>query len=431
MPEDRTANDIAWRKYIAESGVRLDGSTHTVTATQLKEITDREPRLLTKFDNPRQIPNVLRENHYSVLAVANGEYLLFQGNIFAETTMCMEHVVYQSQIEFPLTTIGRGTGESEYLDNAFNSGIISDFTRSGRLYLTIRGRERTGPFEFEIGASNLPISVNGVQIEADAGYEGASDIILIEAKIGRRSHFNIRQLYYPFRHFTMVARRKRIRNLFFEYDLSQATYALYEFVFDHLGVFDSIRQTRCCVYSLTCPETHQIDDLLDVRFETTSPTVPQADDLNKVLELLTLINRGQGAVDEIADHFVFEPRQSNYYGEAAEYLGLITRYHGEFELTEKGSELLGTPPEEQQLYVAKLIVNSWIFRDLIRTARRKGFFANEDIEEIIASVKTSRNQQRYTSSTVSRRRLTIVAWAKWLAEQIGVLKFEDGKFFLA
>jgi hypothetical protein len=116
--------------------------------------------------------------------------------------------VFKSEIEFPLTTVGRGTGESEYLDNAFNTGIVSAFTEDERLYMTIRGRERTRPFNFRINASSLSVQVNGVQIEADAGYEGERDIVLVEAKIGTRTHFNIRQLYYPFRHFSILVPQK-------------------------------------------------------------------------------------------------------------------------------------------------------------------------------------------------------------------------------
>jgi len=426
-----TANDIAWERYISETKLQLNGRKYEVTAKELKKVAEREPRLLTKFDTPKQLPRILRENKYSVIAVANGKYLLFKGCIFAPLAKCQVKNSFRTQIEFPLVTVGRGMGESEYLDNAFNSGLLSEFTQSERLYLTIRGRERTRPFSFRIKSGNLSVNVNGVQIEVDAGYEGERDVILIEAKIGRRSGFNIRQLYYPFRHFSIVAPQKRIRTLFFEFDLNTATYTFYEFTFENPCVFDSIRQTNCCVYSLIARKFYQIDELLDVGYETTSQIVPQADDLNKVLELLTLINRGQNTVDNIADYFVFAPRQSNYYGEAAEYLGLITRERGVFEMTERAFKFMATPPDKQQMYVAKLVVNSWVFREIISRARRKGFFTYEDVEDIIAMAKSQDNQQRYGTSTISRRRQTIVAWIKWLAEQFRVFKGKGEKYFLA
>jgi len=426
-----TANDKAWERYIAAQALQLDGATHRITARDLKTVAKREPRLMTKFDVPRQLPRILCESGYTVMPVKNGEYLLFQGNIFAPLAKCLTQDVFKSQIAFPLATVGRGTGEAEYLDNAFNSGLTAEFTRSGPLYLTIRGRERTRSFNFKIRASDLCIDVDGVQIEIDAGYESERDVILVEAKIGSPSHFNVRQLYYPFCHFSIIAPHKRIRTLFFEYDLSAATYTFYEFTFDEPGIFDSVRQVQCCVYSLVSRHPYEIDELLDVRFETTSDIVPQADDLNKVLELLTLINRGLNSIHEIADYFVFTPRQSNYYGEAAEYLGLITRGHGVFEMTERGHDWIAAPAEKQQEFAAKLVVNSWVFRELIHAARRRGHFTDKDIEKVIAGARTPDHRQRYTQSTVGRRQRTIVAWIKWLTEQFGIFTYDYGKYRLA
>jgi hypothetical protein len=222
-----------------------------------------------------------------------------------------------------------------------------------------------------------------------------------------------------------------VRTFLFEYDLSKATYAFYEFAFLDPLVFDSIQQVRCCVYALAPRVFHRIEELVDTRLETTSQIVPQADDLNKVLELLTLINEGQNTVSDVADYFVFDERQSNYYGEAAEYLGLITRHRGVFELTERGSEFISTPPDQQQIYAAKLVANSWVFREMIRRARRKRYFTIEDVEGVIAMAKAPGKQQRYTRTTVSRRRQTIVSWVEWLADQIGCFQFDDGRYRLA
>ena len=426
-----TKNDVAWERYITEENLQLDGRTHSVNAAHLKSVAQREPRLMMKFDTPDQLPKILRKNGYAAVAIAHGDYLLFPGSVFQPVDRCQQKATFQSQTRFPLATVGRGTGESEYLDNAFNAGIIAAFTNNDALYLTIRGRERTRPFDFQLRSGDSPIAVNGVQIEADAGYEGAREIILIEAKIGAPSHFNIRQLYYPFRHFAIIAPQKRIRTLFFAYDLSAATYTFYEFVFDDTQVFDSIRQTRCCVYSLVPRQAYTIDTLLDARFETANHIVPQADDLNKIFELLTLINRGHNTVSDIADYFVFAPRQSQYYGEAAEYLGLITRKRGVFELTERGIAFIATPPEKQQVHLAKLIINSWVFRGIIALTYRRGFFTLQDIEEVIKTARTSEEEPRYTQSTVKRRRRTVIAWVNWLAEQLQVFAYEDNAYYFA
>ncbi|MFZ5904794.1 MAG: type II restriction enzyme [Chloroflexota bacterium] len=424
------ANDVAWETFIREAKIGLDGRSYVVDAKNLKRIAQREPRLMAKVDEPEQLPTVLQNAGYSLLAITNGSYLIFQGNVFVPVPDCSVQSIYNPRTEFPLETIGRGTGESEYLDNAFNTGLLSDFTGSGVLYLTIRGRERTKKFSFLIGESNIEINVNGVQIEVDAGYEGENDIVLVEGKIGNRSHFNVRQLYYPFRHFSQLVPQKNVRTLFFSYDLSRATYSLHEFGFGNPEVFDSIYPIKCCVYSLSRSQAFAVEELFDRNFETVNNIVPQADDLNKILELLTLINSGQNTVTEIADHFVFDERQSNYYGEAAEFLGLITRNRGVFELTERGFQFVSTEPSRQQLFIAKLVINTWFFKELLRRARRKGFFTESDIRALIETVEKESGDKRYTQSTVGRRIRTIVSWVRWISEEFKSIVIDQDRFIL-
>ena len=422
--------DVAWKTYIEETQMDLNGQSYIVDAKNLKKITNYEPRLLTKVDEPEQLPSILYDAGYSLLAITNGSYLIFKGDIFTSVPNCSVQSMYKSKLGFSLETFGRGAGESEYLDNAFNTGLLSEFTKSGKLYLTIRGRERTKKFSFFVGSNNFEINVNGVQIEVDGGYEGDDDIVIVEAKIGNRSYFNVRQLYYPFRHFSQLVPKKRVRTLFFAYDLTKATYSLYEFGFRNLEVFDSIYSIKCCVYSLLKPRDYAVDELLDKDFETENNIVPQADDLNKILELLTLINSGQNTVKEIADYFVFDERQSNYYGEAAEFLDLITRKQGVFELTDRGTQFISTEPKKQQLYIAKLVVNTWLFQELISIAKKRGVFTKLDIENIIANVVMSDGGKRYSKSTIGRRTMTIMAWIRLLSEELRSFTVEDEKVTL-
>jgi len=260
------------------------------------------------------------------------------------------------------------------------------------------------------------------------GFE--NNIVLVEGKTVNRSHFNIRQLYYPFRHFSQLVPQKKVRTVFFSYDLSRATYSLHEFGFENPEVFDSIYPIKCCVYSLSRPQVFAFEELFDRNFETVNNIVPQADDLNKILELLTLINSGQNTVTDVADHFVFDVRQSNYYGEAAEFLGLITRNRGVFELTERGFQFISTDPSRQQLFIAKLVINTWFFKELLRRAKRKGYFTILDIQDLIEAVEKENGDRRYTQSTVGRRIKTIVSWVRWISEEFKSFEMQDEKIVL-
>src|SRR5438045_189595 len=107
---------------------------------------------------------------------------------------------------------------------------------------------------------------------------------------------------------------------------------------------------------------------MDARFQSRNWLVPQADDLNKVFELLNLVEAGLNRAADVADYFVFDQRQSSYYREAAEYLRLITTYQGIYELTDLGIMLLSEPASTQLALLARIVVNSWIFVELIEQA---------------------------------------------------------------
>ena len=413
-------NDEAWEQYITERRIILDGRRHAVSAVDLKDVTGREPRLLAKFDTAEEMPAILRDHGYSILPIENGQYLLFRGNIFQSLKPCEDSEQITPNLPFRLETAGRGIGEMQYVDHAFNTGILSAFVGVNPLYLTIRGRERSSDFDFTV--SGEQIHVSGVQIEVDGGYEGAKDIILVEAKIGLPSAFNIRQLFYPFRRFTQLIPTKKVRPVFLSYDFNAATYSFYEFAFQSPNELSSLQLIRSKLFTLPPTSRQKIEALEDVRFESRTAErrlAPQADDLNKIMQLLLAIDEGNTTRDDIAIYFNFDVRQSSYYAEAAEYLGLIIRRNGEASFTERGADFLLASIDEKSLYVAKLIVNSWIFQELNALARAHGSFSATDIEHVLTKAQDGHGKPRYSGSIIPRRRGTIIAWVRWLANTVG------------
>jgi hypothetical protein len=420
-------NDEAWAEYISEKRFSLDGRQYRIDAEDLKQVTKREPRLLAKFDTKEEMPAVLRDNGYALLPITNGEYLLFPGDIFQELKPCADREQFIPHLPFHLETAGRGIGEMQYLDHAFNTGMLPAFVGAQPLFLTIRGRERSNDFTFTVAGQKVEVS--GVQVEVDGGYEGPHDIILVEAKIGLRNYFNIRQLFYPYRRFLALVPRKRIRPIFFVYDFSEAVYSFYEFEVRNPDEFGSLALVRSWAFTLPPAKRLKIEQLEDVRYETPQSEgrlVPQADDLNKILELLMAIDEGYTGPDDLALYFGFDRRQSDYYAEAAEYLGLVSRGRGIVSLSPRGTEFIQLSLEEKPEYVARLIVNSWVFKAANDKARRSGHFSTTDIEQIIAATEKPTGSARYSGSTLGRRVRTIVAWVKWLAGHVGCYSVEPG-----
>jgi hypothetical protein len=413
-----TENDKAWERYLRAKGITFVDPIYPVDATELKELAGREPRLLAKFDTPDQLAKPLREAGYTLLPTRNGMYQLVRGDLFVGLNPCLIKSDFIPNLKFPLLTAGRSHGEAQYIDHAFNTGLLAGFLGISEMYQTIRGREYTTRFDFQF--SGLDITVESVQIEVDAGYEGLHDIILVEAKIGAPVYFNVRQLYYPYRHFAELVPQKRVRNVFLTYDLPSASFTLREFSFSKRRDPLSVSVEQCIIYKMAPPVNLTIYDLLDARFQTRNILAPQADDLNKVFELLTLVEAGISRTDKVADYFVFDRRQSSYYREAAEYLGLINDSRGaSYLLTDQAVALLTEPTATRTTTLAKIVVNSWIFTDLIRRAGSGKTFTNDDIDAVILSARDAQGKSHYGGTTISRRRQTIVAWIRWLAREIG------------
>lgn len=419
-----TENDKAWERYLSAKEIVFDQPIYTIDAVELKALTNREPRILAKFDTPEQLPKPFQTAGFTLLPVRNGQYQLVRGNLFVQLIKCENREVFVPNLPFPLMTAGRGSGESQYIDQAFNTGLLRHFLGIGEMFQTIRGREYTKQFDFQFFGQD--ISVKSVQIEVDAGYESLHEVVLVEAKIGTPAFFNIRQLYYPHRHFASLVPQKRVRNVFLAYDIPSASYSLYEFSFrDNLDPLTAFTN-RCMVYKIAPPARLTIHDLIDARLQTRNSLVPQADDLNKVFELLLLVDAGVNHADDVADYFVFDKRQSSYYREAAEYLGLIasSRQQG-YTVTEQGITVLSEPTTTQARILAKVVVNSWIFTDLIQRAGTRKTFTDTDIDAVIASVTDADGTPHYSGTTVPRRRRTIIAWIRWLAQEIGCFVISD------
>ena len=159
-------------------------------------------------------------------------------------------VRYNSKLDFRLETALVGDSEMQHLDFAYASSLIRTFCGDPTLVLTIRGRKYTPHFNLLVGGHQL--SVQGVQTEVDAGYEGRSQVVLIEAKNGRSSNVIARQLFYPYRQWQSNT-RKLVHSVFFE--KMNAEFLIWEFVFDEPENYHSARLIRSGRYIIATPNT--------------------------------------------------------------------------------------------------------------------------------------------------------------------------------
>ncbi|HPL22367.1 MAG TPA: hypothetical protein PKV49_01735, partial [bacterium] len=169
----------------------------------------------------------------------NGHYNIIKGEGYVDIPeIKSEVIIYASKLDFNLDSSLIGNSEMQHLDFAYASSLIRTFMEDSTLVLTIRGRKYTPDFNFFVGKQQ--INVSGVQTEVDAGYEGRDQIVLIEAKNKNTKDIIIRQLYYPFRQW-QTHTKKKVITLFFEKDDKTNIYSIWQFVFNDVDDYNSIK----------------------------------------------------------------------------------------------------------------------------------------------------------------------------------------------
>ncbi|MDR2126620.1 MAG: hypothetical protein LBP63_07310 [Prevotellaceae bacterium] len=231
----------------------FDKSPFVITAEQIKAATkhftkthEREVRILCKQDSRENRPEVFINNNLFLLPIRNGKYVIIKGEGYIDIPKIQSTVkIYNSKLDFTLDTSLAGNSEMQHLDFAYAASLIRTFSEDESLVLTIRGRKYTPEFSFNV--NNHIITVESVQTEVDAGYEGKSQVVLIEAKNSSTSNTIIRQLFYPYRQWQQYT-HKKIKTLFFE--KRDNYYSLWQFEFRNQNDYNSIILTKSQRYEI-------------------------------------------------------------------------------------------------------------------------------------------------------------------------------------
>ncbi|OWY22753.1 hypothetical protein C7N43_14410 [Sphingobacteriales bacterium UPWRP_1] len=217
-----------------------------LTAEQIKRATahfnktaEKEVRILCKQDTRESRPQIFKDMGLFILPVKNGTYAIIKGEGYVDVPeITAQTVVYQSQLNFKPLSSEIGNSEMQHLDYAYAASLIRSFCRDDSLVLTIRGRKYTPGFDFYVGYHKHRLSIQSVQTEIDAGYEGISQIVLIEAKNSGAANTIIRQLYYPYRQW-QTHTTKKVKVLFFE--KHKDIFSFWEFGFSDPEYYNSIK----------------------------------------------------------------------------------------------------------------------------------------------------------------------------------------------
>ncbi len=410
------SNDQAWE--VIFDNLRISEALgnkpyYEISADQIKKISAREPRLMAKFDTKESLPNIFKKGELNINAVSNGNYIIFRDpshRSFIKLPDYKEIVPKKitPSLDFSLETLVFNTrmSESNAIDFAHHSKILSKYSGEKDLKLTTRGRFYSDNFNFQLGTVGS-IGVKGVQIEVDAGFEGLEQFLIIEAKSSTRDTFNIRQLYYPFRHF-QTKTRKKIRTILLSF--SNGVYYFTEIeLFPEYYDYKILSNEAYEIVIREVSETLSIEELLSQ--ETHKPTgipVPQADDLNKVIDLITFLVENPADKFSIAEHFEFHERQGDYYGNACSYIGFTKKEGTQYKLTAIGEEVGKiNNRENRNKQVIKAILRTKLFNDLLRLNFKQDKIDDQQIIDRLT-------QEELTGTTPERRKSTVKSWINWI-----------------
>ena len=420
-------NDAAWQKlfdkYNILQAVESKGFFN-ISATQIKEF--REPRLMAKFDHAKNLPLLFSKNKLSILPITRGDYIIAHFDAyhtFEPSNSDVTKVSLPSHIQS--LDSSNISSEAIALNCAAASGIIEDFIEDSDIFSTVSGRMGSGNFSFNIfdnsTGSTRQVNVNNSQVEIDAAYEGSACLAIFEAKRDLADDFLIRQLYYPFRIWKERI-TKPVKPIFLIY--SNGIYRLFEYAFDDVNNYGSLYLTKQKNYTVedVSISVADIQSVLDKAVLVEEPNIsfPQADNFARVINICELVSTQELSRSDVTERYDFDVRQTNYYTDAARYLGLLgkrkdsgtTLYH----ISDQGQRILRLNFKQRQLAYCKAILSHRVFYQALRS-----YFGSGVMPSVEAIVEIMQHAELYNigkDSTFERRASTVRGWLNWIVSLI-------------
>lgn len=389
---------------------------YKITADKIRKY--KEPRLMTKFDFSKQLPDVFKRNNLGILPINNGEYIIGKYELFKNISNTKYEDVEPQKMQLPeyIETIDPDNiySESNALNVALLSGMINDAIGED-VVETIQGKMRATGFNFEIDGfdGKVQISVDRPAMEIDGGYEGKNKVALIEAKNYLPKDFIIRQLYFPYRHW-FEKLTKPIIPVFFAYDNGIYTFFIYEFL--DLYNYNSLELKEIKRYIISNKSSDEIksDILSKVETITDLPQsdipFPQADSFNRIIGIADLVDSKINTASDIAEEYEFDIRQGSYYLAAAKYLDIVDKDNGEYVLTPLGFSIINLDMKSRNEKLIEAVLKHKVFNEAYRY-----YLDNKKLPDKVLIIEWMKKYTDIQSfETLNRRASTVRGWIEWI-----------------
>ncbi len=422
---NRIWNEIVEKEKILE---RLQTNETVIIPTGLiKDNYHQEPRLISKFDNTANLPDVFLKNKLNILPISRDKYIIGKFKAYEKLEVPNNVKTKYISPNYSLESINYNkiTSEAISLNVAYSNNILHEFFEEDNLYPTISGRMTTDNFKFQINKnpekSIIELEVKSSQIEIDGGFEGEKSLYLIEAKQIIPSDFIIRQLYYPYR-LWQDKLVKKVVPVFMVYNNN--AYYLFQYEFIEKDNYNSLSLKKYRKYVLENPDI-SLNDIIEIinneklTVETKDIPFPQADSFDRLLQVCDIIkSKKKVNKQEIMTHNGISNRQVDYYINAGIYLGLIEKIKEqniEYMLTRLGNGILCLDYKNKSLQLSRLILKHKVFKDSLSLYINKNGLPTKS--EIINIMKNNQIQEM-NDTTTKRRSSTILSWIDWILSLI-------------
>ena len=416
-------NDKAWEILFEKYNILENIEKHGYFEISSKAINEvREARLMAKFDHTINLPRIFTKHGLSILPITRGDYVIAKFDAYHKFEESTSEIINYSIPNYIQSLDSNNIpSEAIALNCAVAAGIIKDFLEDDKIVSTVSGRMGSGVFDFNIDNVNdntsSTITVTNSQIEIDAAYEGIKSLALFEAKRDISEDFLVRQLYYPYRVWQSRV-SKPVRPLFLVY--SNGIYRLYEYEFKYPNNYSSIHLVKQKNYTIedstiTANDIQNILNSIDFEEEPNLP-FPQADSFERVINLCELLFNEELSKDSITEQYAFDSRQSDYYTNAARYLGLVDKANKDrkstYSLTDKGTSILKLNFKQRQLALCNCILRHKVFSKILSSYFQNGTMPSRS--RIIQFMKESHLHNISSDETYNRRASTIIHWINWI-----------------
>lgn len=421
------STNTSWETLFARHHIAEHVAQYGSFRIDAREInTVREARLMAKFDVAQSLPAIFRHHQLSILPISRGSYVI--GPFEAYQRIDYQRFPIARPLSIPhLDTLDSSDihSEAEAIRVLQLSGALHEVCAARELYPTLQGRRGSGQFDFTIACTGQPpqqITVNNAQIEIDAGFETATHVYICEAKNQLVHDLLVRQLYYPYR---FVAQRSRKTIVPISIIYNNFTFYITRYTVSNPHDYNSLVSTTCYSYTLDTQPFHMAD-VVDVWQRSTPHIIthipfPQADEIRIVLNVVRILQQGATTKASITEVLGYDIRQTDYYVNAARWLGFIDERMG---LTAIGQQIMHATPHQQKRLVIRAIFATPFFYAMGKLLIDR--HAVPDRDDIIAALAHDPELCTQMSGTTrSRRAQTVHAWLRWIMQQLTVAATHD------